>query len=186
MREDTEERTAIERLRAGDLGGLEWVVRTYQLEALRAAYLIVRDRALAEDIVQEAFVTLPKRLKTFDNHLPFRPWFLRLVANEALKALHRRGREVPLQDQAWRSIALADPAEAVIEEELKADVWAALGQLDPQLRSLVVLRYFAGLSEADLAAQLGRPEGTVRWWLYKARKLLRELLGAKGGELYEH
>ena len=98
--DDTE---AIARLRRGDIGGLEWLVRRYQVQALRTAYLIVRDHALAEDLVQTAFVRAYERIGQFDPARPFAPWFLRSVANDALKAAQRRERSVPLDPASARS-----------------------------------------------------------------------------------
>ena len=85
-----EEREAIERLKRGDIGGLEALVKRHQVEAIRAAYLIVRDRALAEDIVQGAFLRAYERIGRFDADRPFGPWFMKVVANDALKAARKR------------------------------------------------------------------------------------------------
>ena len=73
-----EERQAIERMRRGDIGGLELLVRQYQVRALRAAYLVTHDVALAEDVVQTAFVKAYERIKQFDPERPFGPWQRRL------------------------------------------------------------------------------------------------------------
>jgi RNA polymerase sigma factor (sigma-70 family) len=91
-----DERDAIERLRRGDIGGLETLVRRYQLQATRAAYLIVRDRQLAEDIVCDAFLRCTERIHQFHTDRSFGPWFLRAVVNDALKAANRRARQVSL------------------------------------------------------------------------------------------
>lgn len=96
MGEAGEERAAIEQLRRGDIDGLAVLVRRYQLRAVRAANLIVRDRPLAEDIVQTAFLRAYARIDQFDPSRPFGPWFLRVVVNDALKAARRADRLVPL------------------------------------------------------------------------------------------
>lgn len=71
-----EESRAIDRLRRGDVAGLEFLVRQYQIPALRAAYLITRDSALAQDVVQAAFLKAYERISQFDPNRPFGPWFL--------------------------------------------------------------------------------------------------------------
>ena len=81
-----EERRAVERLKTGDIGGLEALVRSHQTRAVRAAYLILRDRALAEDVVQAAFVRAYERIASFDEGRPFGPWFMKVVVNDAIKA----------------------------------------------------------------------------------------------------
>lgn len=140
---DFEEAAVIRRLRAGDLTALEPLVRAYQLEAVRTDYLILRDRPLAEDVAQAAFLSLPRRLKTFNFELPFRPWFLRLVAREALKAVGRCRRELSLDGLEGSLAALPDPGAQTDQAELRAEVWAALERLSPDQRAAVVLRYYA-------------------------------------------
>ena len=92
-----EEAEAIAQLKQGDVGGLEALVRGHQVQAVRTAYLITRDRALAEDIVQAAFVRAYQRIEQFDTRRPFGPWFLRSVVNDAIKAASRRERWVSLE-----------------------------------------------------------------------------------------
>lgn len=89
------ESEAIERLRQGDIKGLEALVRAHELRALRAAYLIVRDRDVAEDVVADAFVRAYEHIGCFDGARPFAPWFLRLVVNIARRRAAQRERHVP-------------------------------------------------------------------------------------------
>jgi RNA polymerase sigma-70 factor (ECF subfamily) len=176
-----EERQAIARLQAGDIGGLEVLVRRYQARAVRAAYLIVRDRALAEDLAQAAFLRAYERIGQFDADRPFGPWFLRGVVNDAIKAAERGGRLVPLDDLApGASRALAAPApgpeELAERAETRESLWAALGALSPAQRAAIVQRYYLGLSEAEMADALALPPGTVKSRLHAARERLRVLL----------
>lgn len=180
-----EEREAIAWLKQGDIGGLERLVREYQVQAVRTAYLITRDRGLAEDIVQAAFLRAYERIGQFDAGRPFGPWFLRSVANDAVKAVARGRRQVSLdasleEGEAPLADILADPNpgpnEAAEAVDLRQKVWDALGSLPPAQRAATVLRYYAGLSEAEMAEQLDCPPGTVKWRLHAARKRLRRLL----------
>ncbi|MGA9347681.1 MAG: sigma-70 family RNA polymerase sigma factor [Anaerolineae bacterium] len=180
-----EEKEAIARLKRGDIGGLEALVRQYQVQAVRTAYLIIRDRALAEDIVQAAFLRAYERIGQFDAGRSFGPWFLRSVVNDTVKAAARRERQVSLEaspegEGASLADLLADPSsgpnglmEAV---ELRQTVWAALGKLPPAQRAAIVLHYYLDLSEAEMADELAYPPGTVKWRLHTARKRLRALL----------
>jgi RNA polymerase sigma-70 factor (ECF subfamily) len=174
------ERQAILWLQQGDLRGLEPLMVRYQVAAVRTAYLILRDRALAEDVTQSAFVQLSTRLGRFDPSRPFGPWFLRLVANDALKLASRRGREVTpalIDDEAIEP-ADAGPApdEIVAAAETSAAIWAALGRLSPAQRTAIVLRYYLDMSEGEMVARLGAPPGTIKWRLHAARQRLRHLL----------
>lgn len=187
----TNDYQAIARLKRGDLGGLEALVHRYQVRAVHAAYLIVQDRALAEDVAQAAFLQATERIDQFDDCRPFGPWFLRSVVNAALKAARRQKRAISLEsDLAATGFPLAewlaDPAprpEALVEsEETRQAVWQALGQLSPEQRAVIVMRYFLELSEAEMSAGLQRPPSTVKWWLHVARERLRGLLHLWGPE----
>jgi RNA polymerase sigma-70 factor (ECF subfamily) len=143
-----EERHAIERLRRADISGLETLVRRYQLQATRAAYLVVRDRQLAEDIVCDAFLRCHDRIQQFDTDRPFGPWFMRAVVNDALKAANRRARQVsldrgPTLDGLSLAELVASPESEpdVLAEfaELRRRVQAALERLTPRQRSAIVL-----------------------------------------------
>ena len=90
------EHQAIARLKRGDIDGLEPLMQLHQVRAVRTAFLITRDRALAEDVVQAAFVRVYERIAQFDSNRVFEPWLLRIVTNDAVKAATRRERFVPL------------------------------------------------------------------------------------------
>jgi RNA polymerase sigma-70 factor (ECF subfamily) len=179
------EQEAITQLKRGNIDGLEALVRQYQVRAVRTAYLITRDRALAEDIVQAAFLRIYERIGQFDGRRRFGPWFLRIVANDAIKATVRRKRLVSLEcSTEEEGISLVDllvdpnpgPAEVAQAEEERQAIWTALGKLPPAQRATVVLRYYVGLSEAEIADELHCPSGTVKWRLHTARKRLLRLL----------
>jgi RNA polymerase sigma-70 factor (ECF subfamily) len=173
-----DEADAIQRLKHGDIGGLESLVKRYQVVAGRTAYLVVQDRALAQDLVQAAFVRAYERIGGFDATRSFGPWFMKLVLNDAVKAATRRGREVHLADQTQDQVpSNADGPERAAEQAETADeVWAALGQLNPAQRAAVVQRYYLGLTEAEIAAELGCPPTTIKARLHAARERLRSLL----------
>lgn len=172
-----EEQEAVERLKRGDIGGLEALVRAHQVRAVRTATLITQDRALAEDIVQTAFLRAYERIGQFDAGRPFGPWFTRSVVNDAIKAARRRGRQVPLE----HGLTLADPTPGPAAQAESADVrdavQAALVQLPPGQWAAIVLRYYLDYSEADMADALNVPPGTIKWRLHQARKKLKTLLG---------
>jgi RNA polymerase sigma-70 factor, ECF subfamily len=182
-----DETTAINRLRRGDLSGLEALVRRYEVEAVRTAYLITRDRAVAEDVVQSTFLRIAQRIDQFDTARPFAPWFMRSVVNAALQAAKHRQRDLSLDDALANTASgdtfadlLPDPGpgpETEVERaELRDAVWDALGQLSPEQRAAVVMRYYLEMSDGEMSEQLQVAPGTVRWRLHTARKQLRVLL----------
>jgi len=185
MEEPLSDYHAITRLKRGDLTGLDALIERYQLRAVRATYLIVRDRPLAEDIVQESFVQLVRKIHKFDQARPFPPWFFRCVTNDALKAVQRQKRQVSLDgaesthDTGLLAV-LQDPQPSpeaqAIQAETCQEVWQALEKLTLEQRTVIVQRYYLGLSESEMSAALQRPAGTVKWLLHIARKRLHGLL----------
>jgi len=174
-----DERDAIEHLRRGDIRGLESLVRTHQVRAIRSAYLVTRDVALAQDIVQAAFARAYERIAQLDPDRPFAPWFVTSVVNAAIRAAARRDRHVSL-DEVTREPDAPDgrlEPDAMWEQaETAEEVWAALGRLTPEHRAAIVLRYYVGLSQAEMTQALGCAPSTVKWRLHAARARLRLLL----------
>lgn len=182
-----DEREAIARLLRGDVNGLEALVKRYQTEATRVAQLITRDRALAEDVVQNAFVRVYERIEQFDASRPFAPWFFRIVTNDAIKAAQRSSRNIAFSASHSGELdqlpdAAPGPDEILDTLERFASVSAALEQLSPEQRAVIVLRYYVGLNDREVALRLASPAGTVRWRLHAARKRLRQLLHQSDSE----
>jgi RNA polymerase sigma-70 factor (ECF subfamily) len=178
-----DESSAVARLKQGDVGALEWLVKEYQTRALRTAYLIVHDAALSEDIVQSAFLRAFRNIHRFDPRRAFAPWFLKIVANDAIKALKQGSNFVSLdanpESGEFHFSSRENPEIALEQLQTKEEVWSLLQRLSPKQRAVVVLRYYAGLSSKEIAQNLDIPEGTVRWRLHAALDRLRGLLARK-------
>lgn len=168
---------------------MEYLVTEYQVQATRVAYLICRDEALAQDIVQTLFIRAYERIEQFNSNMPFGPWFYRSVANDAIKAAARRERIVSLDDEAgsmaveWESLRIDPGLEDRLERmETNAAVSAAVAQLPPDQRAAIVMRYYLELSDEEMSAKLDCAKSTVRWKLHVARRKLRGILsGVLGG-----
>ena len=156
-------------------------MRMYQNIATRTAYVIVGDSADAQDAVQEAFIKAYYALGRFRPGAPFRPWLLRIVANEAINRRRAARRHVNL---ALRAIAIADrppgdagpsPEGAALAEERQRELVAAMGRLRPEDRLVIAYRYWMDMSESEMSDALGCARGTVKSRLSRAmRKLRRE------------
>jgi RNA polymerase sigma-70 factor, ECF subfamily len=171
------EQEAIARLKAGDISGLEGLFRQYQVQAVRAAYLIMRDRAVAEDVVQTAFLTAYERIAQFDASRPFGPWFLRNVVNLAIKTANRRWRQIPfVDDETDPTINDLLAPDLIDIAETRQAVWLALAKLSPEQRAAIILYYYLDLSEDEMSQELAAPRGTIKWRLHVARRRLRLLL----------
>jgi RNA polymerase sigma-70 factor (ECF subfamily) len=176
------EQEAIQALRRGEIDGLELLVRQYQLKAVRAAFLVTQDRGIAQEVVQNAFLRVAERIHQFDVTRPFAPWFMRIVVNDAIKAVQRGPDLLHLESgeavfQATLDEQLRSPEEVVTAVQLRETVRAALEKLTPKQRAAVVLRYYFDMSEQEMATRLDIAPGTVKWRLHTARERLRQLLG---------
>ena len=150
--------------------------------ALRTAYAVMGSESEAEDVTQEAFVKAFRALPRFREGLPLRPWLMQIVANEARNRRRSRGRRERL---AVRAAAMGDHDSGSAEELAlgavsAGELRAALAGLDDRDRTVIALRYFAGLTEAETAAALDVPAGTVKSRLSRALDRLRTQLGDAG------
>ena len=183
-----DEKQAIQRLKNGDISGLEFLVARHQVKAVRTAFLITCDPGLAEDIVQESFLAAFRAIRGFDATRPFEPWFLRSVVNAAVKMLQRSARQVQVGEEADEALfaELAARVESVEEQvesiETQNRVWDAMQRLSPRQRAVIVQRYFLEMSEKEMAAESGAAVGTVKWMLNAARERLRTLLAERSDE----
>lgn len=182
-----DEKEAIQRLKQGDISGLEFLVHCHQVRAVRAAYLVTRDAGLAQEIVQEAFLQAYRAIHGFDARRSFEPWFLRSVVNASVKVMKKSARQLSVDDAA--ESLLVDFTREVETVELQVEnievqnrVWEAMQKLSPRQRAVVVQRYFLEMSEKDMAAEAGSAVGTVKWMLNAARERLRTLLAERSDE----
>lgn len=176
----TEETELVERARRGEVVAYEELVRRYQDLALRTAHLVSGGADDAEDATQEAFVKAYRALPRFRAGAPFRPWLLRIVANEARNrrrsANRRSGLALRAIEDRPSSDAAPSPEAAVLVHESRAALLGALAALRDDDRDVVVARYLLDLPEAETASMLGIPRGTVKSRLSRALRRLRERL----------
>lgn len=179
-----EEKQAIEFLKRGDMNGLEYLVNTFYLQAVRSSYLIVREKTAAEDIVQTFFLELPQKIAGFDDVLLFRPWLMKSIVNASLNSLKKTTRFLSLEANSFSDESFLDelidtnpmPEDQLITEEVRQVVWKSLGKLTPNQRAVIVMRYYLQLNEVEMANNMKRPRSSIKWWLYSAKNRLRKLL----------
>jgi RNA polymerase sigma-70 factor, ECF subfamily len=166
----------VERCLRGDPEAFAPLVQRYERVLYNVAYRMVGSREDARDLAQTAFVKAYQRLDSYDPRFRFFSWLYRILVNEALNFLERRRTHEPFET----SLALAAPGgphQDLEAAELEGRVQAALLQLNPDHRAVVVLRHFADLSYQEMSSTLGIPEKTVKSRLFSARQRLADLLG---------
>ncbi len=169
----------VERARNGDQDAYGELVTRYQALAARVAYVITGSAADAEDVTQDAFVKAYYALGRFREGAPFRPWLLRIVANEAKNRRTAAGRRPTVElsaaaDRASGETALS-PEDAAVASDLRSGLLVALNGLREEDRLVLAYRYFLDLSETEMADTLGVARGTVKSRLSRAMGRLREV-----------
>ena len=175
-----DESTLVARARGGEAAAYEELVRMHQVIAFRVALVNTGDRADAEEAVQDAFVKAYRALGRFRSGAPFRPWLLRIVANEARNRRRAAGRRTGLALRVAGTVASGDaapsPEAAVLSEERRDTLLAALGRLDERDRDVLVHRFLLELDEQETADALGVRRGTVKSRTSRALERLRAAL----------
>ena len=141
---------------------------------------IVRDRAVAEDLVQESFLRVWNRAQAFDSERgALGPWVLTVARNQALDYIRS------VQGRVWNNVASADDEHPGAFRDWEGDmldsvrlrqVQSALGRLNENQRAVIELAYFEGLSQTEMAEKMKQPLGTVKTWVRSALQTLRDEL----------
>ena len=164
----------VDRARAGDRHAFGQLVARYQDVAFRTAYVIARDVDDAADGAQQGFIKAYRGLARFRKGWPFRPWLLRIVANETrnlgrtARARERLAVRLPATTVDERS-----PEALALSAERRATLLAALDRARLEDRLVIAYRYFLEMSEAEMAVALNCAPGTVKSRLSRALGRLR-------------
>jgi RNA polymerase sigma factor (sigma-70 family) len=175
-----DDRELVSRATRGDADAYEELVHAYQGIALRTAYLVAGNAADAEEAAQDGFVKAYRALWRFRPGAPFKPWLLRIVANEARNRRRSAGRRSALALRAAQEPsgeAAPSPEAALLGAERREQLVAALNRLPERDREALCCRYLLDLSEAETAAALGVRPGTVKSRVSRALERLRAELG---------
>ena len=175
----------------GDLDAFNRLVLTYQDMAFNQAYRLMGDAASAEDITQDAFISAYRKLHTFRGG-SFKAWLLRIVTNAGYDELRRRKRrptthlepvsndDEEIESPSWLTDPGESPEQAAIRMELNEAIQRCLDQLEVDFRVVVVLVDVQGLDYKQAARNIGKPLGTVKSRLARARSRMQDCLRGFG------
>ena len=176
----------VRRLQDGDESAFDELFALYQKKAVRTAALITGDAALAEDVVQEAFVLCLLHIKELREPSCFRPWFFRMLTRCAWKTSGEKMHAVDWVEALEKGSGIDEyPSE---KQAVYERLYHALDELGQKQRTTVILYYFNDLSIKEIAQATGSLEGTVKTRLFAARRRLKRALEAdeqKGEVVYE-
>lgn len=177
----------VEQALAGSQSAYAELARRYATPAVNLAARIVQDRALAEDLAQDAFARAFDRLATYDRQHKFSSWFFQILHHVAVDYLRRKRVKTSSLDEMESAGNPALPISHDAAPDTQAEqaalglaLDAALGRLRPEYREVVVLFYREEMSVQEVAEIMGVPAGTVKTHLFRARKELAGILAAQG------
>lgn len=175
----SDDQTLVQMVRAGQCDAFSILYERYRSAVYGIVLGYIRDPQSARDITQEAFLVAFRSIQHLRNSNRFAAWICSIGRNRAARTLRRR-RSIPIvpiseQDpmalhdiRAWN-----DPEITVERDQIAELVHAAVFDLPKQLRDVLELRYWQGLTVNQIALSLGIPESTVKWRLHQGKKTLR-------------
>jgi RNA polymerase sigma-70 factor (ECF subfamily) len=167
----------VARATRGDVDAFQQLVQRHAQIAFRTALLITRSAADAEEAAQDGFLKAHRALRRFRPGAPFRPWLLRIVANEARNRRRAAGRRAALElragEERLRDDAAPSPEGSLLAATQRAALLAAIERLPERDRLVIACRHLLELSEAETAAALDCRPGTVKSRLSRALERLR-------------
>jgi RNA polymerase sigma-70 factor, ECF subfamily len=173
-----DEPALVERVRRGEPAAFDALVTRYMRRAFGVAYRLLGNREDAEDLVQETFMTVLRRIDTFQRGRAFSPWFYRILVNRGLNARKARALRTAADLPDDAAAGGASPERMAERAELQGRLRAALDGLPERQRVIVELFELEGFGGAEIAEILEISDGTVRWHLHEARRTLRQALAA--------
>ena len=173
-----DDRALVDALRAGDPLAPGELVERFHGVVFGLCFRMMRHRHDAEDVAQETMVRALRGIAGFDGSRPLRPWLLGIAANRCRTALGRKTRRPILDENPHEHVdrrpGLADP------DDLAGELERAIDRLRPDYRLVFVLFHEQGLPYEEIGQAVGRPVGTVKTWLHRARAELAEHLVRRG------
>jgi RNA polymerase sigma-70 factor, ECF subfamily len=176
----------ISQARDGDAQAFRKLVERHQRRAFAIAISLVRDENDAREVVQEAFLRVHRGLATFNGSSSFFTWLYRIVTNLAIDLMRKPSRREAELDESrlddedqiplLSRIDGADPIDMVRRGEIAERIQAALDELPPYHRSVIVMREVEGMSYEEMAEAMGVSKGTIMSRLFHARQKLQRAL----------
>lgn len=164
-----DERARVRGAQRGSASDFEALFNAHWPSAHRAAYLVVHDAALAEDVAQEAFLAAIRNFDRFDRRRPFGPWLHRIVVNRAIDAA--RARALRRESELIESVVSSED-----RGRFDSDVLRGLAGLPPEQRAVIVLRHLLGYTPGEIARLLDLPRGTVNSRLRRGLDAMQDAL----------
>lgn len=184
-----DEHSIIKGIRNAEDWAVEAVVDLYGDRLARSAYMVCGDRYLAEEAVQDAFLTLCRRIKTFRGDSSLYTWLYRVTVNHAKNKTrnHWFKKVLPREEAEFEETPdYRTPEQSVVESEAMDEVRRSLSSLPLIYRQVIDLYYIQELRVREIADMLKVSEGTIKSRLSRARERLGKILGERWAEKNEY
>lgn len=160
--------------RAGDTEAFSELVRRHQHVVFNVAQRYMRDMCLAEDMAQEAFLKAFRLLRGFRGECSFRSWMYRVTSSVCLTELNRRRRRGEVEFEPHHDVRAegAEPTDTDFAEQIRG----CIPRLPERYATIITLYYLQGVSYEDIAQALEIPMGTLKTWMFRARRQLRRIV----------
>jgi len=177
----------IKKVQEGDLPAFERLFELYKSKALKTVYLMTGDRAISEDIVQEAFVKCYTSIKSLRNPEHFKTWFYKLLTRTTWQYMKKEKKLLPTEDilELVEANSVKSYSDKAQQEEAKNMIYEELTKLEPKLQTTLILYYYNGFSVKEIAKIMGCFEGTVKSRLYTGRCKLKNNLASLNNYISE-
>ncbi|MEM6378246.1 MAG: RNA polymerase sigma factor [Bacteroidota bacterium] len=182
MSDAEQERLIIERVKAGDKAAFRYLIERYQDDAFSLACSLLKDQALAEDILQEVFLKVFIKIKTFKYQSSFYTWLYRVVVNRCYNELRKK----KYQSNNFKETASEQIATNLSDQEERRQIINnALNRMKPNEALVLRLFYLSELKIEEVMEVTGFGKSNVKVTLFRARKNLAQILKKQFGKEIE-
>ena len=170
----TTEKDLIDQSLALDTDAYGQLVDRYKVSIYHHCFAILRDEDAAEDVAQETFIAAYYKLNTFDDSRKFSTWLFKIATNKCLNELKKAKRTIGIDEEMIQTIV--SPHKTAEELSADSEVHVAVARLKPEYRAIVEMHYFQAMNYEEIAEIMGRPVGSIKGWMSRAKRELRKEL----------
>lgn len=177
--------TLVKRTRAGDADAFSELARRHEQTVYNLSLRFMRNASLAEDMAQEAFLKAYQKIHKFRGESRFSTWLYRIVCNVCLSELQKRKRRGELS-RTFEAGPAVSPGTTLAQSDEAELIRRCVVQLPKRYAEVITLYYLEECSYDEVAEIMAVPEGTLKTWMHRARRQLRDIVGRELKDSHEH
>lgn len=188
---EDQDSSLVEEILKGNKNRFEVLVNKYGDYVFGYIFKQVKDRNIAEEVVQNTFIKAFRNLGNFDRHKPFLPWIMKIARNDLMDHYRRESKRNAVDiDENFQNIMdnNSEPTRVLEEKERLMEIDNIINSMKDKYRTLILLKYIQDMSYEEISKELNISVSKVKWRLYEARKIFIREYGRfnleEGSELY--